>query len=146
MPETRPTTATAPEKISGLGKVLIFFYGLLALAATGRSVVQILTKFDEAPLAYTLSAISAVVYIVATVALIVKRPAARKVATASMMFELVGVIAVGFASIFEHKLFPHDTVWSYFGAGYIFIPLVLPVLGLTWMRKSSRRAALAPRQ
>lgn len=146
MPETRPTTATAPEKISGLGKVLIFFYGLLALAATGRSVVQILTKFDEAPLAYTLSAISAVVYIVATVALIVKRPAARKVATASMMFELVGVIAVGFASIFEPKLFPHDTVWSYFGAGYIFIPLVLPVLGLTWMRKSSRRAALAPRQ
>lgn len=59
--------------MSGIGRVLVAVYGVLALAATGRSFVQIASKFDEAPLAYTLSALAAVVYIVATIALV--RPA-----------------------------------------------------------------------
>jgi len=54
---------------SGPGIVLVSVYGLLALAATGRSVLQISEYFSRAPLAYLLSALAAVIYIVATVAL-----------------------------------------------------------------------------
>ena len=37
----------------------------MALGATGRSFVQIVREFDDAPLAYSLSALSALVYILA---------------------------------------------------------------------------------
>ena len=54
----------------GVGRVLIIVYGVLALGATARSAVQIITEFEEAPVAYLLSALSGVVYILATVALL----------------------------------------------------------------------------
>lgn len=135
--------------MTGLGRVLVFFYGLLALAATGRSVTQILTKFDEAPVAYALSALAAVVYIVATVALVApaRTPeAARRwyrIAFATIAFELVGVLVVGTLSLVDAQLFPHDSVWSVYGYGYVFIPLVLPVLGLWWLRSGGRSRASA---
>lgn len=122
----------------GVGLALIAVYGILALGATGRSVVQIIEKFDQAPLAYTLSALSAVVYIVATVALIVG-PKAARLAWVTITFELVGVLLVGTLSLVAPALFAHPTVWSYFGAGYLFIPLVLPVLGMWWLRVQGRR-------
>ncbi|WP_150308483.1 hypothetical protein [Planctomonas psychrotolerans] len=128
------------SRVTGIGRVLIVVYGFLALAATGRSAVQILTKFEEAPLAYLLSALAAVVYILATVALIAPgRSAASarswyRVAWVTITFELVGVIVIGVLSIVDAELFPHDTVWSVFGRGYLFVPLVLPVLGMLWLR------------
>ncbi|MGV1033671.1 MAG: hypothetical protein ACOYBP_00410 [Microbacteriaceae bacterium] len=122
----------------GIGLALIAVYGILALGATGRSVVQIIEKFDQAPLAYTLSALSAVVYIVATVALIIG-PKAARLAWVTITFELVGVLLVGTLSLVAPELFAHPTVWSYFGAGYLFIPLVLPVLGMWWLRVQGRR-------
>ncbi len=125
----------------GIGRVLVVVYGILALAATGRSVFQIASKFDSAPVAYVLSAVAAVVYVVATVALIVPGPRSYAVAWATMSFELAGVLVVGVLSIVDPVLFPADTVWSYFGRGYLFIPLVLPVLGMLWLR-SRRRSAL----
>lgn len=121
----------------GIGRVLIVVYGILALAATGRSVVQILTKFDEAPAAYLLSALSAVVYILATVALVANGPRWYAIAWGTITFELIGVLVIGLLSVFDPVLFPHDTVWSYFGRGYVFIPLVLPVLGI-WLLYSRR--------
>ena len=39
--------------------------------------------------------------------------------------------------------FPDKTVWSHFGQGYGFVPLVLPVLGLLWFRKVERDATAA---
>lgn len=137
-------TDSRNSRITGLGRVLVFFYGLLALAATGRSVTQILTKFDEAPVAYALSALAAVVYIVATVALVApaRTPeAARRwyrIAFATIAFELVGVLVVGTLSLVDAQLFPHDSVWSVYGYGYVFIPLALPVLGLWWLRSGGR--------
>jgi len=53
----------------GFGRILVFAYGILALSATARSAVQLGTKAAEAPLPYSLSAVAAVVYIVATWAL-----------------------------------------------------------------------------
>ena len=130
---SEPSRATRPRRLSGIGRVLVAVYGVLALAATGRSLVQIIEKFDEAPLAYSLSALAAVVYVVATIALIRSGNGWYRVAWATIVFEFTGVIVVGTLSIVDPALFPHDTVWSWFGRGYLFIPLVLPVLGMWWL-------------
>jgi len=129
--EPRPTSA-------GIGRVLIAVYGILALAALGRSAYQIATKFDEAPVAYSLSALAAVVYVLATIALIARGTVWFRVAVVAIGFELAGVLIVGTLSIVDPVLFPDDTVWSQFGRGYAFIPLVLPILGLLWLRRVAR--------
>ena len=104
-------------------------YGIFAVAATARSFVQIATRFDEAPVAYLLSAAAALVYIVATVALARGDRTSRRVATVAISVELVGVLVVGTASLLLPDAFPSASVWSTFGSGYLFIPLVLPVVG-----------------
>lgn len=126
--------ATRTSRITGVGGVLVVVYLIMALAATGRSFVQIAERFDEAPLAYTLSAVSALVYIVATVALFSSgSPAWYAIAWVAIGFELVGVLVVGTLSIVLPALFQHPTVWSLYGDGYVFVPLVLPFLGLWWL-------------
>ncbi len=120
--------------------MLVACYAVFAVAAGARSLVQITTRFDEAPLAYVLSALAGVVYIIATVALIGRGTAWYRVAWITISFELLGVLVVGTLSLVDPELFPADTVWSVFGRGYLFIPLVLPVLGLLYLRSSRRRA------
>ncbi|MCE7480476.1 hypothetical protein LZG07_00785 [Microbacterium profundi] len=121
--------------MTGIGRVLVIVYAVMALAATGRSFVQIVRKFDEAPLAYSLSAIAAVVYILATLALVLAgRRGWYTVAWVAIIFELVGVLVVGVLSLAVPELFQHDSVWSVFGRGYLFIPLVLPMFGIWWLR------------
>ncbi|MFZ2964823.1 MAG: hypothetical protein WA006_09090 [Rhodoglobus sp.] len=120
----------------GAGRVLIAVYAVLALAATARSFVQIVRDFDEAPLAYALSALAAIVYILATVALIRRGSAWYRVAWVTIVFEFVGVVTVGILSLIDPALFPADTVWSFFGRGYLFIPLLLPVLGMLWLART----------
>jgi hypothetical protein len=124
---------------TGPGRLLIAVYGLFALAATARAGVQIATKFDHAPVAYLLSAFAGVVYILATVTLVVGSPAARRIAVVSCSVELVGVLAIGTWSILDPATFPDATVWSGYGSGYGFVPLVLPVFGLLWLRRWARR-------
>jgi hypothetical protein len=142
-PET-PTPATLAETTrSGPGRVLIAVYAVFALGATSRSVVQILMQFDRAPLAYLLSAFAAVVYIVATVCLARASVTSRRVAMISCTVELVGVLAVGTASLLAPHAFPDATVWSLYGNGYFFIPVVLPILGLLWIRRTGRTATEA---
>ena len=131
----RTPGATRPRRVTGIGRVLIMVYGVLALAATGRSFVQIVGKFDQAPLAYTLSALAAVVYIVATVALIKRGATWYRIAWITITFELLGVLVIGTLSLVDPALFPHDTVWSVYGRGYVFIPLVLPILGMWWLAR-----------
>jgi len=62
----------------------------------------------------------------------------RQVALWSVIFELVGVLTVGALSFIAPELFAHPSVWSGFGSGYGYIPLVLPILGLLWIRKTHR--------
>ena len=124
---------------STLHRIIVSIYVVLSLAALGRSSFQILTKFDDAPLAYSLSALAAVVYVIATVSVAMgHRPIARRIAQWSLSFELAGVLGVGSLSLIIPELFPDQTVWSQFGMGYLFIPLVLPVLGLWWLTKRAR--------
>lgn len=121
---------TAPSLGSGPGRALVAVYGLFALAAGARATVQIVTRFGEAPLAYTLSAFAALVYILLTVALI---RGARTLALAALGVELAGVLVIGTASVIDPAAFPEATVWSVYGKGYLFIPLVLPFVGLYWL-------------
>ena len=128
--------ATAPAantRNTGPGRLLIAVYAVFAISATARAGYQILTKFPEAPLAYSLSAFAAVVYIVATVSLAKAGSTWFRISVAAVLTELVGVLVVGALSVFDSVNFPHETVWSLFGRGYGFIPLLLPVLGLVWL-------------
>ena len=120
----------------GPGRILIAVYGVFALAATARAGVQIATKFSDAPIAYLLSAVAAVIYCAATFALAKATVVSRKVATAAIAIELAGVIGIGAFSYAVPDDFPDATVWSHFGQGYGFVPLVLPVLGLLWLRRT----------
>jgi hypothetical protein len=123
--------------------VLVALYATLALAAGARAAVQLATRFDEAPVAYLLSAFAAVVYIVATVALVRGGRSGRRTATVALSVELAGVLVVGTLSLADRAAFPDATVWSVYGIGYGFLPLVLPVLGLLWLRRQARQEAAA---
>jgi hypothetical protein len=135
MSSSSTTTETPRHRRTGLGRILIAVYAVLALAATGRSFYQLATKFDQAPLAYSLSALAAVVYILATIALIAPGRVWFRIAQATIAFELAGVLIVGLLSALVPSLFAHPSVWSYFGEGYLFIPLVMPILGLLWLSR-----------
>jgi hypothetical protein len=115
----------------GPGRLLAIGYLILALASTSRSVFQIATKFSDAPLAYTLSGIAAAHYFLAVLA-IVRRW--RNFAIVVMIFELIGVLSVGFLTLLIPSLFHANSVWSFFGAGYGFLPVILPLLGLWWVQ------------
>jgi hypothetical protein len=123
----------------GVHRTVVALYAVLSLAALGRSSYQILTKFDEAPLAYTLSSVAAALYVLATIAVALSAgPRLRAIALGAVSFELMGVLGIGALSLIRPELFPDATVWSQFGAGYIFIPLALPIVGLWWLLRGSR--------
>lgn len=127
----------------GPGRLLLWFYGVFTVAALSRSIVQISTKFADARLAYLLSLAAGIVYAVITVALWRGGDQARKVALVSCSAELLGVIGVGVLTLTDSSAFPDQTVWSDFGYGYVFLPVILPVMGLLWLRKAGaeRKAA-----
>jgi hypothetical protein len=127
-----PAGAPTP-RVRGGGRTLVAVYAVFAVAATSRAVVQILTKFHEAPVAYLLSALAGVVYIVATFGLTRGNAAGRRIAVAACATELAGVLVVGTLSLVDRKMFPDAAVWSVYGEGYFFVPVVLPVIGLWWL-------------
>ena len=129
----QPTGSTARKTNSGAGRVLVAVYGIFALAATARASVQLLTKYEQAPLAYLLSALAGLIYIIATITLARGTRASRRLALVAIIIELVGVVVIGTLSVVEPEAFPRATVWSVFGIGYGFVPLVLPILGLAWL-------------
>jgi len=132
-------TARPVRRTTGLGRALVAVYAVFAVAAVSRAAVQIATDFHAAPLAYLLSAFSGVVYVLATLGLGRTGPRWRRVAWVACTVELVGVLAVGALSLADAQAFPDSTVWSGFGSGYGYVPLVLPVLGLVYLRRESGR-------
>ncbi len=135
-PASDPTAAGAASPSSGPRRVLVAVYATFALAATARAVVQLSTQFDKAPLAYLLSLFSGLVYIAAAVGLLTGRPWSRNLAWSACSIELVGVLIVGALSIADATAFPKDTVWSRFGSGYGYVPLLLPVIGLWYLYRT----------
>ncbi|GGN02182.1 hypothetical protein GCM10009721_31720 [Terrabacter tumescens] len=156
MPEPTPSpspsssSSSSPEAVPerphtghGFGRLLVAVYGLLALAATGRSILQIVEYFDRAPVPFLLSALAAVIYLVATIGLARGDRASVRLATIALTVELVGVLTVGAWSLADKAAFPEKTVWSHFGQGYGYVPLVLPLVGLWWIRRTARAGAAA---
>jgi hypothetical protein len=119
----------------GPGRALLLVYAVFALSASVRAGFQLVTKFSDAPAAYLLSAFAAAIYVVATVAI---ARSARRIALVACAIELVGVLVVGAISYAQPEDFPEPTVWSHFGEGYGFIPVVLPILGLIWLIRAGR--------
>ena len=121
---------------SGPGTLLVWLYGVMVVGAVSRSVVQISTEFEHAPLAYSLSALAGVVYGFITYSLVRGGEKARKAALVCCAAELAGVLVVGTWTLIEPSAFPDATVWSEYGMGYLFIPVLLPITAMYWLRKS----------
>lgn len=118
----------------GFGRVLVAIYAVFALAASARSIYQLIAEVEsDTVVPYVLSAFAGVVYVAATYALARNH---RRLALVTIGIELVGVITVGILSLVDEDLFPDQTVWSDFGQGYGYIPLVLPFVGLWWLRRT----------
>ncbi|MGW1890807.1 hypothetical protein ACWCP6_11230 [Streptomyces sp. NPDC002004] len=129
--------------ISGPGTLLVWLYGVMVVGAVSRSVFQIATDFDRAPLAYSLSAVAGVVYGFITYSLVRGGETARRAALVCCAAELAGVLVVGTWTLVEPSAFPDATVWSYYGRDYLFIPVLLPVTATMWLRRARREAPAA---
>ena len=138
-------TAEQPRRTNaGPGKVLVAVYAVFAIAATARAGLQLATRYSEAPTAYLLSAFAALIYVVATVTLALGTRASRPVVWAAIGIELIGVLAVGTLSLVDPAAFPRATVWSSYGMGYGFVPLLLPILGLIWLWRTRPEGVARP--
>lgn len=119
----------------GVGMLIITAYGVFAVSATARALYQIIVHFQDSPIAYTLSGFAAAVYVVATLALARTSARAWVVALCAVLVEMAGVLGIGLWTVLDPDLFAESTVWSHFGQGYGYVPLVLPFLGLFWLLK-----------
>ena len=142
-------SAQSRMRPTGVGRLLVAVYAILAIAAVGRSTFQIIDRFSDAPIAFSLSAVAAVVYVLATLALALGWD---RLAWITISFELAGVLIIGTLSIVAPEVLGLDdanpfgreaTVWSAYGAGYLFVPLALPVLGILWLRRRARAEVAA---
>ena len=122
--------------------VLIVVYSILGLAAAGRATVQIMESFAEAPLAYTLSAVSAGLYVLIAVAL---WRGWETVALVGSSIELAGVLLVGTLGIVDSDLWPDETVWTGYGSGYGWVPVLLPLAAVYFLIKGRQRRAATNR-
>ncbi|EHN77431.1 integral membrane protein [Streptomyces coelicoflavus ZG0656] len=122
--------------IGGPGILLVWLYGVMVVGAVSRSVYQIATELDRAPLAYSLSAVAGVVYGFITYTLVRGGERARRAALVCCAAELVGVLTVGTWTLVDPSAFPDATVWSDYGMGYLFIPVLLPLSALYWLRRA----------
>ena len=122
--------------VSGPGTLLVWLYGVMVVGAVSRSIYQIATDFDRAPLAYSLSALAGLVYGFITYTLVRGGETARKAALVCCAAELVGVLTVGTWTLLDPSAFPDETVWSDYGMGYVFIPVLLPLSAIYWLRKA----------
>ena len=138
----RGKTARSPYSAmhTGPGRALTAVYAVFALSATARAGYQLIREFDVAPIAYSLSALAAVIYILATVCLVIGNRVSHRIAVAACAIEFVGVIVVGILSHTHPEDFANPSVWSNFGSGYGYIPLILPLIGLWWLLRVGRRA------
>ncbi|MGW5117467.1 hypothetical protein ACWEQ8_18830 [Streptomyces noursei] len=126
---------------AGPGRLLVTLYGVFTVAAASRSIYQLIAQYDRAPLAYLLSAGSALVYGFITFSLVRGGEGARRAAIVCCALELLGVVGIGTWTLVDPAAFADSTVWSYYGMDYLFIPVALPVTGLMWLRRARTATA-----
>ncbi|MEU5155358.1 hypothetical protein [Glycomyces sp. NPDC021274] len=136
MSETGSEAEAAPRALAaGFGRLIVLVYVVFAVSAGVRAVFQVVVKFDAAPVSFTLSAIAALIYLVAAVAII---RGAGALAMLAVGVEMAGVLAVGALSFAVPHWFPEPSVWSHFGSGYGYVPLILPAVGLVYLFRRRR--------
>ncbi len=140
-----PRAHEAPQGSRGFRTALFVVYGVFAVSATARALVQSIRDFSEAPFAFSLSIVAALTYVAIAVLLMKKVPHWGAI-LGLVGVELVGVLGVGALSFAKPEWFPKATVWSHFGEGYGYVPLVLPLVAgvsvLLARRRESRRGSL----
>lgn len=139
-PSADPRPAVPPRSAararSGPHLVLLALYALFILASGSRAIVQIATKFSDAPVAYLLSAVAACTYVAGWFAIRRAAHGRPRFARVMLWVELGGVVVIGTLSILVRSWFPDDSVWSDYGKGYGWVPAILPILGLWWVHRS----------
>jgi hypothetical protein len=132
-----PVSAGASSQAAprtGPHRVLIALYALFTLAAGARSLVQLATDAGRAPIAYSLSAVAACTYAAGWYAISRAARGSTGLASVLLWVELSGVVLVGTLSQVKPGWFPDASVWSDYGIGYGFVPTLLPICGLLWLR------------
>ena len=119
---------------SGFGRVLVFVYGLFAVAAL-LAPWSSWPPGSQAPVAYSLSLFSGIVYIIATWALATDR---RRVALVTIAVELTGVLVIGTLS--HPADIDRASVWSDYGNGYGLRASRPAFVGLWWLWRVGPRA------
>jgi hypothetical protein len=137
----QPAQSERAKVSRGASDVLGFFYALWSFSALGRSSWEYLFKQNVATYVPAhLSTFVGVLYIFIIVGLRRRSPSWWWITLALLVVELAGVLIVGTIDVVWQP-FPYATVWSKYGIGYFFMPLVLPFVGLAYMLKKQTRAA-----
>jgi hypothetical protein len=133
-------TEHTPASAGDAPHALTAVYALWAVAALSRALYQYLVRQPETLAPTHISAFVGALYVVILVGLHRRSPRAWYTTLALLVVELGGVLVVGAIDIIWRP-FAYATVWSGFGAGYLYIPLALPIVGLWWMLRRPTRAA-----
>jgi hypothetical protein len=138
---TQPAQSDRVTSVRGASDVLGFFYALWSFSALGRSSWEYLFKQNVATYVPAhLSTFVGVLYIIIIVGLRRRTPRWWWATLALLIVELAGVLIVGTIDVVWQP-FPYATVWSKYGIGYFFMPLVLPFVGLAYLLRQETRAA-----
>jgi hypothetical protein len=86
--------------------------------------------------------VSALLYVLIAVAL---WRGWETVALAGSSVELVGVLLVGTLGYVDSSLWPDETVWTGYGSGYGWVPVLLPLTALFFLIKGRQRRATTNR-
>ena len=110
-------------------------YGFWSLAVLSRALVQYATRSPIA-LPTHLSLLAGIVYL--AIAVWAWHGRIQRVRL-GLWVELVGVFVVSIGE--SYVPLPYASAWSQFGAGYLWLPLLLPIIGIVF---SYRRTDTAP--
>jgi len=139
--QSEATTPRQAKTARGASDVLGFFYGLWAFSALGRSSWEYLFKQNvRTYVPAHLSTFVGLLYIFIIIGLHRRTPRWWWITLGLLIAELAGVLIVGTIDVIWRP-FPYATVWSNFGIGYFFMPLLLPFVGLWYMLRKQTRAA-----
>ncbi len=145
-PASRTETPQPESLMSGLasasGYILALSYPVLALSTGVRAGYQLFFKQGgllatgdpQQIIGPALSALAALLYLVATLGFALRKRPAWMVSVASLSLETALTLVVGTLSWpMFYGDFIGGTVWRLYGADYGFFPLFQPLLGLIWL-------------
>lgn len=117
-----------------IGYVLGVSYPVLALSTGVRAVYQ-LAGFKEgaSTTAAVLSLVASICYLAASIGFFKRERWAWWLSVCALGFEMSMVLVIGTITTINPDIFGDETVWSRYGMGYGFFPLIQPLLGLIWL-------------